>query len=204
MIDHLVYATPDMAASAAEIAERWGVTPTPGGKHVGRGTHNALVDLGNGAYLEIIGPDPAQPRPPKMPFGIESLAAPRLLTWAAKAPGIEARVARARAAGFDPGEPEAMSRQTPAGELLRWKLSRREDAPGGGLVPFLIDWGETPHPSATASHGCRLVRLRGEHPDPDGVAKMLAALAVDLPVTSGPAPALIATIETPRGTVELR
>jgi hypothetical protein len=33
---------------------------------------------------------------------------------------------------------------------------------------------------------------------------MLAALAVDLPVTSGPAPALIATIETPRGTVELR
>jgi hypothetical protein len=204
MIDHLVYATPDMAASAVEITQRWGVTPTPGGRHIGRGTHNALVDLGNGAYLEIIGPDPEQQRPPKMPFGIESLTAPRLLTWAAKAPAIEARVARARAAGFDPGEPEAMSRQTPAGELLKWKLSRRDDAPGGGLAPFLIDWGETPHPSASAARGCRLTALRGEHPDPAAVGKLLAALGVDLPVTLGAVPALIATIETPRGTVELR
>jgi hypothetical protein len=46
--------------------------------------------------------------------------------------------------------------------------------------------------------------MRAEHPDPAGVERMLRVLGVDMPVVKGPAPALIAVIECPKGRVELR
>ncbi len=202
MLDHLVYATPNLEKSISDIAAKWGVQPTPGGKHAGRGTHNALLDLGDGRYLEIIGPDPEQPEPTgPRGFGIDGMVTPRVVTWAAKAPGIEARVAGARAAGYDPGEPQAMSRDVPAGQRLHWKLTR--NTAGDGLVPFLIDWGETAHPSTTSARGCRLVSLRAEHPEPGVISRMLAALGEELGVSVGVAPLMIAMIETQNGMIEL-
>jgi hypothetical protein len=61
-----------------------------------------------------------------------------------------------------------------------------------------------PHPSDTAPGGCALAGLRAEHPRPDPVRSMLAALAVHTPMTRGPSPALVATLDTPGGRVELR
>ncbi len=75
---------------------------------------------------------------------------------------------------------------------------------GGGLVPFLIAWEPGLHPSETSPGGCRLVSLRGEHPEQERIAAMLAAIGAEMPVTHGPRPALIAVVEGPRGTVELR
>jgi hypothetical protein len=71
-------------------------------------------------------------------------------------------------------------------------------------VPFLIDWGDTPHPSDSAPGGSRLIALRAEHPQPEVVRKALAALGEDLEVQDGPVPALIAIIEGPNGRLELR
>jgi len=79
LIDHLVYATPDLATTVGLLTDRLGTAPTPGGAHPGRGTRNALVGLGDGAYLEIIGPDLEQPAPlSARPFGIDTLSAPAL------------------------------------------------------------------------------------------------------------------------------
>ncbi|MFD8740899.1 VOC family protein, partial [Streptomyces sp. NPDC059618] len=43
--DHIVLATPDLAATVAEFTRRTGVVPAPGGVHVGLGTRNHLVGL---------------------------------------------------------------------------------------------------------------------------------------------------------------
>ncbi|MGI8927639.1 MAG: VOC family protein [Tepidiformaceae bacterium] len=205
MLDHLVYAVPNLDEAIDDIDRRFGVRATPGGKHQGRGTHNALLALGNGGYLEIIGPDPEQKNVSgPMPFGIDRLSGPRVVSWAAKAPGIDARVERARGAGFDPGPVEAMTRDTPAGDRLSWRLTRRDTPAGDGLVPFLIDWGDTPHPSAACAQGCTLVRLEAEHPDADGVRAMLEAVGEPLEVRKSERAALIALIRTPKGEVRLR
>lgn len=204
MIDHLVYAAPDLEAACADLEGRLGVRPSPGGKHTGRGTHNALLDLGGGTYLEVIAPDPDQPPPHRpRPFGIDTLALARLVTWAAKAPDIDERVSRAKAAGYEAGTVQAMSRARPDGVNLAWKLTLRDEPAGDGLVPFLIDWADTAHPSATAAKGCRLVTFRAEHPRPDSVTSLLAALGERLEVREGPHPRLIAEIVAPRGRVEL-
>jgi hypothetical protein len=206
VIDHLVYATPDLEATVAALAARLGVEATPGGRHPTLGTRNALLGLGAGAYLEVISADGEPPGPAggPRPFGLDGIAAHRLATWAARTADIDAAVARARAAGYDPGPVQPLSRRLPAGDELRWRLT----PPGVDaveLVPFLIEWAQdAPHPSATAPDGCRLVAFAAEHPDPDGVTAALRALGVEIVVAPAPSAALVAVIEGPAGSVVLR
>ncbi len=205
MLDHVAYGVPDLDAACAVLAERLGVRPMPGGQHRGLGTHNAILALGEGVYLEVIAPDPNQPLPSRpRPFELDALVDPQLVAWAAKAPDIESRVERARSAGYDPGNVIGLGRDLPDGGRLEWRLTFPDELAGDGLVPFLIDWGSTPHPSITAPQGCTLLSLRGEHPQPEVVTPLLQALEVNLDVARGPAAILIATVMTPKGEVELR
>ncbi|MET0190968.1 MAG: VOC family protein, partial [Pseudonocardia sediminis] len=109
---------------------------------------------------------------------IDTLDAPRLLTWAVRVPDLDAALAAARDAGHDPGPGRAMSRRRPDGELLAWTLAFPPDDLGG-VVPFVIDWGSTPHPTASLDDGARLAGLRIGHPDPDRVRSILRALGAD-------------------------
>ena len=204
-VDHLVYGTSELGAACAELERMLGVRPAAGGRHEGLGTHNALLGLGGGAYLEVIAPDPGQAAPsaPRH-HGLDRLASSRLVGWAAKATTLEERVASSRAAGYDPGQVLPMSRRRVDGVMLEWMLTvLGRDPAGDGLVPFLIDWGVAAHPAETAPEGCRRTGLRGGHPEPGSVEVMRAALGMSLPVSRGEQPVLVATIETPRGTVEL-
>jgi hypothetical protein len=204
-VDHLVYATPDLAAGIARIERLLGVSATPGGQHPGRGTRNALVAIGPATYIEIIGPDrdQATPQEPR-PFTIDSLSEPRLVTWAAKESDLESLTKRASAQGIALGDLQPGSRRRPDGLLLTWRYTNPRVVVENGLVPFFIDWGKTPHPAASAVSGGRLVALRAEHPMPERVTAALGHLGLPMQVTKGASPALIATIETARGRVDLR
>jgi hypothetical protein len=96
------------------------------------------------------------------------------------------------------------SRKRTDGVLLTWSFTDPHAVVADGLVPFLIDWGTSPHPAASAPAGVSLLALRGEHPNPAGVRSLLRPLGLELPVTKGAQSALIASLETPRGLVELR
>ena len=204
-VDHIVYAVPDLDEGVATIEQRLGVRAAPGGRHESTGSHNALLGLGGAGYLEIIAPDPANPNPPHpRAFNLDEGGTPRLAGWATRSTAIDDTVARARGAGYDPGPIQDLSRRRPDGVLLEWRLTRSGSG-GEFVLPFVIDWGDAQHPSTTSPQGAVLRRLAIEHPDPDRIARALAALGVDVEVRQASRPALVATVETPSGdTVELR
>jgi Glyoxalase-like domain len=204
-VDHLVYATLDLNRGIEEIEKLLGVRATPGGQHPGRGTRNALITLGPAMYLEIIAPDPEQP-PPKTPrpFGIDELKRSRLSAWAAKGVDIERLRDEAAGKGVRLGEVISGSRRRTDGVLLSWRYTDPQMVLADGLVPFFIDWGQSPHPAQTAAKGASLIDLRAEHPEAQNVQRMLRELGIELPVRSGAAPALVAIIDSPRGRMELR
>jgi hypothetical protein len=88
--------------------------------------------------------------------------------------------------------------------VLSWRYTDPNVVVADRLVPYFIDWGKSPHPAATAAPGVTLVGLRAEHPDTVRVQRMLGQLGLDLQVQTGPKPALIATLDTPKGRVQLR
>ncbi|WP_328751341.1 VOC family protein [Streptomyces sp. NBC_00285] len=200
-LDHLVLATPLLAETVADFTRRTGVPPAPGGVHVGLGTRNHLVSLGGGAYLEIIGPDPEQPEPTgPRPFDVDTLTTARTVTWAISPPDLDAAVATARTRGYDPGAPRPMSRRRPDGTLLKWRLTDGDNQHPSGLVPFLIDWGASPHPTASDLPTTPLLSLRATAPFPAEIRPLLAALDTGLLLTDGPV-GLSFTVDTPRGPV---
>ncbi|MGI8743793.1 MAG: VOC family protein [Bryobacteraceae bacterium] len=204
-VDHLVYATPGLNRGIDEIESLSGVRATPGGSHPGRGTRNALLALGPATYLEIMAPDPDQP-PPKTPrpFGIDALKKSRLAGWGAKSNQLDQLTQDAAHKGVHLGEVLSGSRKRPDGVVFSWRFTSPWTVVGDGIVPFFIDWGESPHPAQTAARGLSLVDLHAEHPDAERVQHMLGELGLNLPVQRGPRPALIALIKGPRGCVELR
>jgi hypothetical protein len=87
---------------------------------------------------------------------------------------------------------------------LQWTFTDPATPAVFGLAPFFIDWGASPHPAATAPRGPVLVDLHAEHPRPELAREPLAALGIDLAVQQGPRAALVATLRTVSGLVELR
>jgi len=203
LIDHLVYAVPDLATGVADLEQRFGVRAEPGGRHAGRGTHNALLALGPRTYLEILAPDPGQPEPSEpRPFSIGASRRSGLVAWALACDDIDRTVAEARRLGYDPGEVSDGQRVAPSGTVLRWRATPGE--PGAALVPFLISWGNTEHPARSAPPGLVLESVQVEHPEPRALAPIFATLGVGIPVKQAPAPALTAYLTGPNGHGVLR
>lgn len=203
LLDHVVLAGPDLDALVAEFTERTGIEPKLGGRHPG-GTRNYLVKLTDTAYLEIIGPDVLDPDVPlPKAFGIDTLTAPKIAAWLVHPVDIEASIGAVRAVGYDPGTLGPLSRETPEGVVLKWRLTLNAPDNRGGLVPGLIDWFDTQHPSAAGLPEARLVSLTGRHPDPEAVARIHDALGISLDVAEAGEPGLTLVIDTPKGRVTL-
>lgn len=56
-IDHLVYCVPDLEAAIQHFLKVYDISFTYGGQHLTQGTHNAILNIGNGAYLELLAID---------------------------------------------------------------------------------------------------------------------------------------------------
>jgi hypothetical protein len=201
-IDHLMWAVPDLVAGVDRLESLTGVRAVSGGAHPGMGTANALLGLGPGVYLEVIGPDPALGEPTGFGALLAALAGPELRSWAIRTDDIEQACAALTAMGW-PTEPRAMTRTTPDGTTLAWHVAIVAGRPIGDRWPFLIDWGASPHPSEGAPPGGTLDALTQTDPDPASLRQVLHLMSCDeVEVGEGDA-TLTARVRSPAGIAEL-
>jgi len=159
--DHLVVAARNLDEGAAWIEAKLGVPMAEGGKHVLMGTHNRLLSLGAGEYLEVIAIDPEARAPPRArwfdldaPAMLERLArGPALIHWVERTDDLEAALRDYS----EPVEILSFSRGP-----YRWRMGVPHDGqrPAGGRLPTLIQWQGGLHPaSALPPSGCKLERF---------------------------------------------
>ena len=204
-LDHLVVAARTLEEGHKYVLEHLGLETQPGGKHERMGTHNRLLGLGSGAYLEVIAVDP-DGRTPFQPrwFGLddpdmrESLeSGPRLIHFVARTDNI---VHDANPDVF--GTVHPMERGT-----YRWRITVPADGhlPSDGCIPTLIQWDVPQHPArALPDVGARLEQLTIHHPEPAQIQAVLDNLGLaSLKVETGDA-RLEAIIRTPSDTQILK
>jgi hypothetical protein len=187
-IDHIVIAGPNLEQLVSMWREATGIETSPGGAHTGRGTRNELVGIDATTYIELIGPDQDQPDPPApRAFGIDALGGPSLVTFAIGVRDLDVACAAVRSAGIDPGVIAPMERLRPDGVRLAWRLSVPTDLELGGIMPFLIEWGEsTPHPAADLAHDVEIATLSLAHPRAEQIhAAIQAATGWSMPIEVG-------------------
>lgn len=188
VLDHIAVGAASLEEGVAHVEDALGLTPGPGGKHARFGTHNRLMGLAEGLYLEVIAPDPEAAPVPFRWFGLDDWhGPPRLAGWICRAP-----LARAPAVA---GEIHTLMRGD-----NRWRIAV---PPGGGLplggaYPMLIEWITAPVGPRLQPSGAALRALRVEAPQAG------AALALDAPppmvtLVPGPAFRMEAVFDTPLG-----
>jgi Glyoxalase-like domain len=214
-LDHLVIAARTLDEGARFIAEKLGVETAEGGAHPLMRTHNRLLNLWGGTYLEVLAINPEAapidaPRPRLFAMDDPALRArlengPQLVHWVARVdrPKLLAR--------WQSQYPERIA---PVAAMTRgsntWNLTVPDDGAfpswqgaGDGLLPSLIQWDTPRHPSETLPEtGIALKSLTGFHPRANLVSEQLAWLGAShlmrVEVTDG-APTLVAEFELPDG-----
>jgi Glyoxalase-like domain len=131
-IDHIVIVVNDLEQAAKDY-EQLGFTVVPGGKHP-VGSHNVLISLADGSYIEIIAYyrealdhrwwDPLQ-------------KGERLVDFCMQTDDLQGDTLKLRAAGVAINDPVPWSRTRPDGYELKWLLSLAQGS-HRGVAPFLI------------------------------------------------------------------
>ena len=206
--DHLVLAAATLADGVEYVAAVTGATPQPGGKHVAMGTHNALLRLGERAFLEVIAIDPDGIKPPRprwfdlddIALQLELTERPQLVAWVARTSDIEHC---ATACPIPLGTITPMERGD-----YRWRITIPDDGkrPARGIVPTVIQWDVPMHPAdRLPASNVAIAQIAAAHADPAPVRAALAALGLAdaVQVTYDRTARLAAMLRTPRGIVTL-
>jgi hypothetical protein len=197
LLDHLAVSGETLEAAQHYVEEALGVPMQMGGEHAVFHTHNTLLGLADGLYLEAIAINPDAPKPDRPRwFDLDNFSGgARLTNWICRSTTLDQDIAT-----LPDGIGEAV--QLRRGDL-RWQMV----VPSSGRLPFdnmcpaLIEWQTATHPTdVLAPSGCRLRRLVVAHPLAKALeASVLGALADDRIVYEVGAPELMAEFETPHG-----
>ena len=187
-LDHFIVAIDSLHRGIELLKEGTGITPVFGGVHSGRGTQNALLNLGAGAYLELLAPNPSDSRGAA---AVASFAKYRSLTpvsWAARTTNADSLRATLLARGERDAEVRPGSRDLSDGSILRWRTLAPWPGARENLLPFFIEWEvRAVHPSLNAADGCALESVLFVSTNPDSVRRHLTNAAIDFPVIRGAA-----------------
>ncbi|MFQ5897237.1 MAG: VOC family protein [Candidatus Methylomirabilia bacterium] len=148
-IDHIVVVVRDLEAATASY-RGLSFTVVPGGRHP-VGTHNALIALEDGAYIELIAfLEPEKPSPHRWWTPLQQ--GEGLVDFCVGTSDLAADLGALRRAGVEIDDPTPLSRTRPDGYVLRWVLAIPREG-HRGVAPFLIS-DETPrHERVPAQSG---------------------------------------------------
>jgi hypothetical protein len=194
-LDHLAIAAETLEDGVAWAEDRLGVSFLAGGKHVRYATHNRLLGLADGLYLEVIAADPNASCDGARWFGLDKFSGPpRLANWICEPDDFhEFMVYGMRKVSMERGD-------------LRWDMGVPEDGsmPLGGGFPTILHWHTDKPPGRSLDpSGCALQTLTIAHPQADVIKNSLSSKLTDPRVRFVVAQEiqLSAAFETPRGMV---
>lgn len=206
IIDHLVYAVPDLDAAIAQVGASLGITPTIGGRHLDQGTKNALLHIGDKTYLEIIAVDEENTavQAPRW-MAVDQLTKPRLTRWSLKSDNLEKDTAVLQIYKQELGWIHTGARQTTAGDTLRWRMSLPQASPLVEIVPFFTDWGEfTVHPCDSLRPACFISSIAFAHPQASEMERLFTKLGLEgIALNEGKEANISVTINGPAGLLYL-
>jgi len=191
-IDHIAVAASDLADGTAWLSDQLGVPLLDGGQHARYGTHNRLLGLADGLYLEVISPDPTAKIDSPRWFDLDTAPRnPRWGNWICRADDLAAKPDLT-------GPPVAMTRGD-----LHWQITVPDDGslPMGGAFPTLIRWADDArHPAISLpDSGCRLLTWEVFHPDADQLRAMCEMDCDRVVFTASDQTGFKATFDTPHG-----
>jgi len=181
--DHVIMTVRDLDQAAERLLETHGLQSFPGGRHVGLGTGNRIVPLGD-SYLELMAVvDPVEAKDSVLARWVEEQTAKgdRIAAWILRTDDVDAVAGRLGLTA------EPMSRVRPDGIELAWRLVGLEVAMSTGL-PFFIQWDIDPdlHPGRAGGAdgpGISWVEVGG---DAEVLAQWLGPNDLDVRGVDGP------------------
>lgn len=117
-----------------------------------------------------------------------------VISYAVATSDLPAVRARALAAGLGVRPSRANSRISPQGHTLRWQGLYLDHDLYRGLVPFVIDWMDSVHPSATAPASAVVQDIVVVHPQAEALRAIYAALDIGIAVHAGNRPAIVVVL----------
>jgi len=204
-IDHLVYCVHNLEEGIIYFIEKYGMHPVIGGRHLNEGTKNAIINLGNQCYLEILAIDEANTKHTQNRWmGIDLLTTPKMTRWAIKSTNLETDKQALIKYNDQLGNIESGLRKRPDNSNLTWKLTKPLSYPEVEVAPFLLDWSATDsYPTDGLPVLGNLLEIKLGHSDPIQIKACLAELNVDIPVKSSNEPYIKVLIDGPKGSFEI-
>ena len=200
-LDHIAVSGETLEDARNFVEEALGVPMQPGGEHAVFHTHNALLGLEDGLYLEAIAINPDAPEPDRPRwFDLDRFSGPpRLTNWICRTDELTDILEKIP---VSLGAPVDRQRGD-----LRWQMA----VPETGILPFdncapaVISWQTDQHPAARLDQqGVRLRRLMISHPQSGMLLEYLQPYLTDARVIfETGAPGFHAEFDTPHGIREI-
>lgn len=204
-IDHIVYSVPDLDIAIEQFEKATGVLPVFGGYHLTKGTKNALVNLGNQCYLEILAVDAQNTNiaPPRW-MGIDLIQQPQVTRWCLKSTNLQRDSEQLQRINPLLGVINEGQRKTANGDQLAWEMILPLATPAVDVLPFMVDWKKsTVHPTDNLLPTVGLERIQLFHPLPVDQNEVLKNLEVEIVVNKASTAAIKVHLATPKGLVIL-
>ena len=160
-LDHITISGMTLSEASDYVESSLGVNLQDGGSHQRYGTHNRLLRLEEGVYLEVIAIDPKKKKPPYPRwFNLDNFVGkPRITNWVCSSQNIE----DAFGSFFFEGLEIVKMRRN----QLKWLMALPKNGvlPFDGAHPLLLEWKTTPPALRLLPSGCYLKQITIFHPD---------------------------------------